>query len=229
MSQLIFAQAKSIRKKVKDAIKFNNDIDSDIPNETIAETVINQQRTEFREILRIAQLLHEDYKEIVSKETTNWYFVTIRPKPGVTWDDFKKQVCKYVKRSFMINYTLSFEQKSLVGSGEGFHVHIVCDTRHRSKTELLRDTQSTFNKFCEPNCIDVRTTRNPHDIIQNYLIEYKSDDEHKLSTKDGDQIWRNRMGLANIYENDLTYDDERPGAVIKSVTAPNTPILIEMS
>lgn len=215
MSTLIFAQAKSIRKKVKDAIKFNDDINSGICSEDIAEAVVAQQRTEFREILRIAKLLHDDYKEIVSKETTNWYFVTIRPRPGIEFTEFKKQVIKYVNRSFMINYTLSFEQKSLIGNGDGFHVHIVCDTNHRSKAECLRDTTSTFKNFCEPNCVDVKTTRNPKDIINNYLVEYKSDDEHKIDTKDGDVIWRNRLGLLNLYENNLS-----EGAVIKSGTAP---------
>lgn len=217
MAQLIFAQAKSIRKKVKDAIKFNDDIDSNISNETIAQTIIDQQRTEFREILRIAKLLHEDYEEIVSKKTTNWYFISIRPKPGITFYDFKKQVIKYVNRSFMNDYTLSFEQKSLIGNGDGFHVHIVCDTNHRSKAECLRDTISTFKHFCEPNCIDIKTTRNPTNIINNYLIEYKSDDEHKIDTKDGDKIWRCRLGLLDIYKNNLTEDS---GAVIKSRTAP---------
>lgn len=215
MSQLIFAQAKSIRKKVKDAIKFNDDISTGRSTEEITETVVNQQRTEFREILRIAKLLHEDYKEIVNAETTNWYFITIRPRPGTDFNEFKKQVIKYVNRSFMINYTLSFEQKSMIGNGEGFHVHIVCDTKHRSKAECLRDTTSTFKGFCEPNCVDVKPTRNPTDIINNYLVEYKSDDEHKSATKDGDKIWRSRLGLLDIYENNL-----EEGAVIKSGTAP---------
>lgn len=199
MAQLIFAQAKSIRKKVKNAIKFNDDCGSDMCIADISSNVINREIHEFEEILKIAQLLHEKYESVVGKKTSNWYFITVRPKPGITFDQLYALAYKYTNRACMIDYTLSFEQKSKEGTGEGHHVHIVCETKHRSKTECLRDTISTFNSIADANCIDVKTTRNPQELIKNYLVEYKSDDEHKEPTKIGDAIWRGAMGLNPLY------------------------------
>lgn len=203
MATLIFAQAKSIRKKVKDALALHERCESGVDPDRISNSIIETQRHEFREILKIAQLLHSDYEEIVSKKTTNWYFITVRPRPGVEWKDFYILTYKFVNRAFMLEYKLSFEQKSNEGNGEGFHVHIVCNTKHRSKGEILRDTQSTFAKVCDNNCVDVKPTRNPEDIVNNYLLEYKSDDDHKAGTQQGDQIWRAQMGLKDLYINNL--------------------------
>lgn len=203
MATLIFAQAKQIRKKVKDAHKLYDAVGNDTPRDVIGDSIINIQRAEFREILKIARLLHEDYEEAVGQKAVNWYFVTIRPRPGVTWTEFYQLVGKYVKRAFMLDYTLSFEQKSEDGTGEGFHVHIVCNTKHRSKYECLRDTVSTFNKVADANCIDVKPTRTPDNIVDNYLIAYESVDGHKAGTRDGDSIWRAQNNLLAIYHNDL--------------------------
>jgi len=212
MSSLIFAHAKSIyNKKIKhveymrkhrpsqyDKEGYPMD-DNEFANACGAE-FIEGERAKFRDILSIAQLLHEDYVQIVG-QTSNWYFVTVRPRPGVTWEDFYILTYKYVNRAFMVDYKLSFEQKSTEGNGDGFHCHIVCKTKHRSKGEILRDTKSTFNKIADDNCIDIKPTRNPEDIVNNYLLAYKSDDEHKAGTQEGDRIWRHKLGLKDLYDN----------------------------
>lgn len=205
MASLIFAQAKSIRRKVKETVKQHAELfgDDNIDRDAIGNAVIENNRYEFREILKIAKLLHEDYQEVTNAVATNWYFITIRPKPGVTFYEFYHLVDKYVQRKCINSFTLTFEQKDPEGSGKGFHCHIVTDTKHRSKAECLRDTISTFNKVCADNCIDVKPTRNPKDIVNKYMIAYESDDGHKIATKAGDAIWRSKMKLADIYENQL--------------------------
>lgn len=205
MASLIFAHAKTIRRKVKDTLKTYDTIhgDDNYDRDAVSASVIEASRHEFREILKIARLLHEDYQEISQSTAINWYFVTIRPKPGICFTELYGLVYKFVNRAFMKEYTLTFEQKDPEGSGKGFHCHIVCNTSHRSKGELLRDTKSTFNKIAAENCIDVKTTKNPKDIIENYMIAYKSDDDHKIETKNGDAIWRTKMSLSDIYENEL--------------------------
>lgn len=129
MATLIFAQAKYIRRLQLDAIR-NNDNPA-ISNDFIADSILEIQSTEFRNILEISMLLNEDFKES-NGSTTNWFFISIRPKPCVEFKDFYKLVKKYVERLFMIEYKLSFEQKDELGSGKGFHVHIVCFTKHGS-------------------------------------------------------------------------------------------------
>lgn len=207
MASLIFAQAKSIRKaalKVKNNIPDELDSDYNIvvnpqSHRDAYNRVVEEKRKEFREILEIAKLLHIDYEEVAGRTVVNHYFITIRPREGVTFTEFYALVYKFVNRALITSYQLSFEQKSEAGSGEGFHVHIVANSTARSKGEVLRGAISSFAKVAADNCIDVKPTREPEKIVKNYLIAYKADDGHKEITKNGDSIWRKQLGLADLY------------------------------
>lgn len=204
MASLIFAHAKSIYNKSKQYERDLRAIHGDDTDTSIGVArLIENERARFRDILAIAQLLHEDYVEVTGGKAHNWYFITIRPKPGVTFEEFYILTYKFVNRAFMLDYKLVFEQKSLTGEGDGFHLHMICNTKHRSKGEILRDAKSSFNKVADENCVCVKTTRNPEEMFTKYCIEYASDDGHKEATRDGDRIWRNKMNLADVYENDL--------------------------
>lgn len=181
-------------------------------------TMINSEINEFEEILKISSLLHEKYIEITGTSTHQWYFITIRPDPKkINFEDFYKVVLKYVERKCIKDYYLSFEQKGIneENLGEGFHVHIIADATWRSKKECLRDTQSTFNKCTAANCVDVQPTREPEKIKNDYLLEYKSDDNHKECTKEWDKVWREKLNLLDLYHSNLL---ERKLSPIKSGT-----------
>lgn len=204
MASLIFAHAKSIynkKKRYESELRDIHGLDFDTTNAT--NNLIEAERTRFKEILAIAQLLHEDYVEATGAKAHNWHFVTVRPKPGVTFEEFYILTYKFVNRSFMLDYKLVFEQKNPEGNGEGFHMHMICSTKHRSKGELLRDAKSSYAKVADENCVCVKPTRNPEEMFTKYCIEYQSDDDHKIATKNGDAIWRTKMNLADVYENDL--------------------------
>lgn len=207
MASLIFAHAKSIYNKSRLHVNNQRDIAEAMGDPFDASATrhefIERERAKFRDILEIAQLLHEDYVEVTKSTAHNWFFITIRPRPGITFEEFYILTYKFVNRAFMLDYKLAFEQKSALGTGDGFHVHIVASTKHRSKGECLRDCKSSFSKVADENCVCVKTTRNPEEIVTKYLTEYESDDQHKIATKDGDAIWRNKMNLADLYENDL--------------------------
>lgn len=199
MASLIFAQAKSIRNKAK-KLKARFADDPEFANKTY-ESIIKIEKEEFREILMIAKELHEVYTEVTGLNTKPSYFITIRPREEITFKTFHDTVCKFMKRKIFINWTLSYEQKSIEGNGEGFHVHIVANTTHRSKGECLRDTQSTFKDIADHNCIQVDLTYGPETLIQNYLVDYKADDNHKECTQNGDRIWREKNKIQHLYTN----------------------------
>lgn len=214
MASLIFAHAKSIYNKSNKHVDEQRDnyekfesagfaMDKPFDADCCRSKFIERERTKFRDILSIAQLLHEDYVEVTGAKAHNWFFITIRPKPGITFDEFYILTYKFLNRAFMLDYKLTFEQKSALGTGEGFHIHMICSTKHRSKGECLRDAKSSFAKVADENCVCVKTTRNPEEMFTKYCVEYASDDGHKAETKDGDTIWRNNLGLADVYENDL--------------------------
>lgn len=135
------------------------------------------------------------------RTSTNWYFITIRPPDDYDWSDFLQRVRRLLARSCFKDWTLSFEQKGLTEDtlGTGYHIHLVADMTQKSKGQVLRDVSSTFNTI-KPEFIDVKTTRNPGELISNYLIDYSSDDGHKETTKIWDKMWRDKIGLRDLYK-----------------------------
>lgn len=212
MASLIFAHAKSIvkncRKRAAENARLGEQMGKDykeLYNEWY-DRLIERESDEFNEYLRIASMLHGQYLNALPAKQA--YFITIRPDcNNVTFLEFKEKVESFVNRSCFLECTYSFEQKGTTPSelGNGFHVHIVTTSKHRSKGECLRDTLSSWQKWIDDkkivsNCIDVGVTKNPETLIQNYLIDYKSDDDHKMPTKSMDELWRLEQGLVSLYK-----------------------------
>lgn len=212
MSSLIFAQAKRIRKDALASKKLG--VVTNLPEELqqkLYDDTVNRHRTEFKEILKIAKLLHEDYVEITQSVTNQWYFITIRPDwTKISFPEFFEKINKLTERKCFKQFTASFEQKGISEDtlGNGFHCHIVAYTSHRSKGECIRDISSTFNKwfnlgYITDNNIDVKPSRSPQQIIDKYLIQYESEDGHKIATKHWDELWRSKYNIKQFYENSI--------------------------
>lgn len=205
MATLIFSQAKAIRKAAwKEALNTDEEDWKDT-----YEKAINRHRKEFKEILRISRLLHEDYQETLQVCAENWFFITIRPNEKlINFPDFYNKLRTYLQRLCFLEYHCSLEQKgtSEKSLGQGFHCHIVANTKHRSKAECLRDTISTFKNICAENCIEIDKTREPTKIVNEYLVNYNSKDGHKIITKEWDTLWRTKNNLKDIY----TIEDPLP-------------------
>lgn len=214
--QAIFSHAKSIYLK-SNKLRLNLS-SSGLPDEicnSAYKSALNSSINEFEEILDIAKRLHDVY---INTLKDKWYFITIRPdETKCDFQTFYKTVKKFIKRKCILEFTLSFEQKGIEDEdlGKGFHCHIVASTRHRSKGECLRDSLSSFSGIAAQNCIDVKPTLNPSDIIDKYLTQYDADDGHKILTKDADYKWRLKYGLKPLY---TSIDDLDDIFSIKSVT-----------
>lgn len=151
--------------------------------------------------------------------TRQWYIISIRPDDSKAhFIDFKEKVEEFITRKCFIKYYYSFEQKGVdkpEEMGKGFHVHIVAEMKQRSKSEVLRDSISSWKDWIgkgliTENNIHVGVTKNPKELVQNYLLEYKSDDDHKAATKDYDHQWRQAIGLYNLYTSEETAQDPSP-------------------
>lgn len=214
MASLIFAHSKSILAKAKKAGRQAGDAadafgaDYKSAYSIAYDNVIASEMANFEEVLELAGKLHNKYREFVNPGKQD-YFLTIRPDDSkCTIEDFMEKVDRFVRRKCFISYRLSYEQKgeSINDLGKGFHVHIVANMRQRAKSEVLRDTLSSWNDWIKkgwitPNNIDIRTTKNPDKIVDEYLLEYKSDDGHKEKTKNCDTIWRQSKGILDLYYN----------------------------
>lgn len=169
---------------------------------------IAEQRVlkEFDENCAFGILLMERYKNMIPKKSTGHYMITVRPDENkIQFRVFKTLVEKYVRKK-MINYSYSFEQKGTTEEdiGKGFHVHIIGTIRQRDKTTCLAQTCNFFADCTAANCIQVDYCSHPEATIQNYLVDYESEDAHKIVTKNGDELWRREENIEWIYSNNLS-------------------------
>lgn len=172
-------------------------------SETIAKTTIMK---DFDSTCTLGIELMERFKNMIPKKDSGHYMITIRPdEKKIKFAIFKTLVEKFVKKK-MIIYTYSFEQKGTNPEtiGSGFHVHIIGTIRQRDKHTALTQACNFFADCTNPNCIQIDYCKHPEATIQNYLIDYKSEDNHKEITKIGDNIWRNENNLQEIYSNNLS-------------------------
>jgi hypothetical protein len=169
----------------------------------IYDSVVASETEEFRAIMEIARDLTGVYKQVTGLEVRSWVFLTVRPDmKKIEFNEFRSKIVKKIndcKR--VLEATYSFEQKgtSLETLGNGFHVHIMMWTTWAYPSEAKRDFYSAVKDYTGPKSIDARAERDPAGCIQRYLVDYKSEDEHKEETKVWDMIWREQKGLKNLY------------------------------
>lgn len=210
MASLIFQHSKSIVNKAKKLAKVaashaeRMDLDYRTCYDQVYKMNIDLSFKEFDELLAVSKSLHERYLQ--NTHTHPCYFITIRPDDTrVLFIDFKQKIEEYLKKPCFVDFVLSYEQKgeSMETLGQGFHCHIVATCKQRSKGELLRNTLSFFKSWIveekiASNCIQVDATKDGQKLIQNYLIDYKSEDGHKEATKKYDEIWREKNSLDHL-------------------------------
>lgn len=206
-----YTLASKLNKKIENVTKQFEQCGQD--EQTGRELGEKLVMNEFEKNTRLGIQLMIKYKQIAQEEglfdkktADRYFFVTIRPdQTKVTFETFKNDVLEYLQRKMFIKYYCTFEQKGKSHDtlGEGFHTHIIAMTKQRSKGEMLRDTHSSFKKYCEKNFIQVDICYNPEELKQNYLIDYASDDGHKIVTKSWDTIWRYKNNIESFYGNTL--------------------------
>lgn len=212
-SQFAFSVALTRKAKKQaldyvESLAFEDDAERIKKYDEIYNLYIEIGLREFEDICETQKKTKAIWEKVNNKETAYW--IGISPDNSkISLSTFSTICKKFVERVPVEKFVLAYEQrgKSVQEMGNGFHAHIMIWVKKgskswRSKAEILRDCQSTFNKCCVPECINVQITNNPKEIIQNYLVDYASKDEHKIATKEIDLMWRNQYGIKNIYENE---------------------------
>lgn len=209
-----YTLASKLNKQItKDYTKLMLDNNCDSFNDELYNKAVDKNIKQFESNCRLGIQLMMKFKEIAADEglTQNdsikqTYFITVRPDTSsISFHDFYKKVSDYLNRKCFIEYTCSFEQKGTDNNslGQGFHVHIIAKMKQRSKGEVLRDTQRTFKQSTSANCIqvDILKTTEDKNKTESYILEYTSDDGHKMPTKEWDEAWRLQWGLQSSYKN----------------------------
>lgn len=196
---LAYRVAKEIQKDLNMQLK----IRGTMPNTEEYNEMHANATTRQKAILQQRMIEAVEYQGMMTRLT--WpdkaIFITIRPNPDVSWDTFRAICDKYVSRKMFISGTYSFEQKgeSEDTLGKGFHIHLVVKSKD-NLAQVLKNTINTFKHVAAANCVKVLDTSNGQKLIQDYLIDYKSKDEHKEATQAWDALWRINEGLQPLYE-----------------------------
>lgn len=207
--------SKKLDKHIELLRGLNNMNDEDKTPEEIKEQatkfVLAQEKRHIKHGLLLREAFKEVYAELIeqglitgeAEKLKQTYFITIRPNENdITFRGFYELIHKFVSRKCFKSFTLVFEQKAIEPPyGKGFHCHILANMSQRSKTEVLRDTQSTFKHCASANCIQVDIVKSNNDLqrITGYILEWKSEDDHKEQTKTADVEWRQQEGLLASY------------------------------
>ena len=173
------------------------------------ETCLALEIERMKLISTVALQLQDDYADEVAaygNGKCRAFWITVRPKPDVSFETFYKTVYSFANRIILKQYTMVFEQKGvdMATMGHGFHMHMaVKEATWRSKCDALRDTKSTFAHVCPGGQgVTVDPIRKEKDLAANMknMLEWASKDGHKIVTKEMDIAWRESLGLEPFYE-----------------------------
>lgn len=213
----------------KRIIALHKKLGSEINEEEIKKSIEDKHMIEWKELWKLNMIYNEACLEFHGMTKTNWFWITVRPKPEIELKTFLQHVNKYLQRNCIKIYRMTLEQACEEGSGIGFHMHAVIDATWTGKAEALRETQSSFNKVADKNCVQIENTRNPHEMFNRYCIEYLCDDHDKECTKNGDAIWRAKHNIKSEYS---SIEERFSLATIKSGVARDEsikPFVVELS
>lgn len=234
---------RQINKTVHQQDLLHRSLGIEKTNTELYDMAQEQAIKEFRNNAKLGIQLMLEFKTIATDmglyadKLKQTYFITIRPNENdITFSDFFTLVHKFVSRKCFKTFTLVFEQKAIEPPyGKGFHCHIQANMTQRSKTEVLRDTQSTFKHCASANCIQVDIIKTPDDAARNlsYILEWQSADGHKEVTKNADIAWREQLGLLPSYTEPMQGSSARQlssPVLAGSENIPHSgPIIIDMS
>ncbi|AXH79108.1 MAG: putative replication initiation protein [Circular genetic element sp.] len=127
---------------------------------------------------------------------TLWLWLTINPKPEISFRDFQKSIEKVANRRMFQEYLYVYEQRSttLNEAGKGFHAHLLLrrDIKYK-QCKVISNLKNSFKNICDTNN---HMIFNYHWLPEEYRADKK---EYILGTKteDGkdekqiiDKLWR---------------------------------------
>jgi len=128
-----------------------------------------------------------------------YWFVTVNPRPDVTFEQLSNQVCKYVTSVTVKHYFYVYEVRK--ADFTGMHAHILLHTT-MLPAAFKRQTQNCFKKICDyTNCHILNMKNIDESIVPdkiNYMLGEKKD--LKLAGVDFSVKWRNENYIEQYYE-----------------------------
>ena len=140
-----------------------------------------------------------------NKRGNLWLYLTINPKKGSSFFDFKPLLERFVKRKIIEQFFYCYEQRGQTENelGEGFHCHLLLKRSLRvPPNKFVRNAKNTFKKITNVNNPQIFHYRwCPQEYLIDkiaYISGHKNDEEKDLKCK-MDTVWRLLHSLQPYY------------------------------
>jgi len=198
-----YTVASKMRKQVKkDLMDFMNCCTDDNLIEQHHKRLWDNAMIEHEKTVTLGLELMDAFKErLGTSKGSSWNMLTVRPPHDCEWSVFKASCDSFIDKwkNKWMEFEYVFEQKgnSPESMGKGFHWHLILQTETKNyyKSHIVRDAQRCFT-YVAANCIQVDCIRNLGKCKE-YIRGHKSED--KLEAVKYDTLWRQKMGLEEIY------------------------------
>jgi len=135
----------------------------------------------------------------VKKETCYW--VGISPPPGKTVSEFVHACETWTELAFQDKVAMTIEQrgKDPASCGEGMHMHAFIKPTRNDKNGIKNKTLTHFSKLGVKFCFIETVTKGTEDNVVTYMTEHRSKDEHKIVSKEMDELFRYHHNIKEMY------------------------------
>ena len=153
--------------------------------------------------------------QIGENKTTEYIFITINPKPTITFETFQEYISgkkqNLLNKKWMKDFMYVYEQRGEVEHDyKGYHLHMVLKRNGKKMFDIRKEFKSTLKSIMDvdnPHCLNFKNIKDEPDLIRRikYITDFKADeDKHKKQYND--VHFRRHFNLKRYYKDNDHYD-----------------------
>lgn len=136
-------------------------------------------------------------------------FFTVNVREGVYVEFLMDKISKMLSKCWIKEYMYCIEQRgeNEETMGSGLHAHILVSlNKYKRPSDCKREVYNTFRNLVDNKLhVNMRSGMDGKNFA-NYILGNKSHD--KMDKVDMDILWRENMGIENVYSSDLDFFEE---------------------
>ncbi len=219
--QLIGKHYKNSPELMQDDMKLYFDELKDLKRRKFRKILEQQYKLEtlgdfYKSTKKIEELNAQKMKLMTAKAHNNLFlFITVNPKPEITFEEFMKKMEKLINRNIFTNGLYVYEQRGSTeeDAGKGFHCHLLCERNLNYKpTKVVSCIKNTCKSLC--NVKDKRLLNIQligEEFAQDkrqYIMGHNKTGEGKSVKQNIDTYWRKKNNLKEYYK-DAKADEDK--------------------
>lgn len=150
-----------------------------------------------------------ELKKATAKKNHNQYvFITVNPKPGITFQQFRIAIIKLAKRAIFDSAVYCFEQRGAENNekalGDGFHCHMLCVRNLKYKPSKIHlNVKNSCKKLVgnvnNQQILKIQICGADFAVDKLAYIKGEKTGDGKLEKCNWDKVWREQEEIDDIY------------------------------